>query len=119
MILCSAYTPSLIEPDAAEVSVPFDPIDGISSIDWNVKRISLRVQTPETVTSSIDIEKSSGPGVFSATTVGSLMLLSGSYETAFASASLGTVTSGDKLRFNVTALGTAANWTIITEISNA
>ena len=116
--LCSAYTPSATGVDAAEVPVPFSPVDGSSSINWNVKRLSIRAQTSETTTSSVIIEKSIVSGLFSSTTIGTVTLPSGAYENS-TTGSLGTVNSGDKIRFNVSTLGTATNWTVVTELSNA
>jgi len=118
IVLCSAYTPLITGADPAEVTIPYSVMDGFSIISWNVKRLSFRAQLSESVSSVIDIEKSTGGGVFSPTTIGSVTLPAASYE-GFTTGSLGTVVSGDKIRFNVTTLGTAQNWTIITEISNA
>ena len=118
IVLCSAYTPTAVGVDAAEVPVPFSPIDGSSSINWNVKRLSIRAQTSETLSSSVIIEKSITTGFFSSTVIGTVTLLSGAYENA-TTGSLGTVYSGNKIRFNVDALGTAINWTVVTELSNA
>jgi hypothetical protein len=56
-------------------------------------------------------------GAFSATTIGTVVLDSASYE-GQTTGSLGSVNSGNKLRFNVSVLGAATNWTVITEISN-
>ena len=114
LALCSAFTPIGTGADVAEIPVPYSPRDGSSSINWNVRRINFRVQTAG-ISSEVNIEKSSDTGGFSATTVGTLTLASGSYETSNSS-SLGTINSGDKIRFNVTTLGTAQNWTITTEL---
>jgi CCR4-NOT transcriptional regulation complex NOT5 subunit len=117
-MLCSAYTPTATGEDAAEVSVPFSPLNGGNSTSWTITRLSFRVKTAAAADSSvIDIEKSTDAGAFSATLVGSVTLNANSYENN-TTGSLGTVNSGDKLRFNVTTLGTATNWTVITEISN-
>jgi len=118
VMLCSAYTPTATGEDAAEVSVPFSPLNGGNSTSWTITRLSFRVKTAAAADSSvIDIEKSTDAGAFSATLVGSVTLNANSYENN-TTGSLGTVNSGDKLRFNVTTLGTATNWTVITEISN-
>lgn len=117
IVLCSAYTPVLLGWDSAETTIPFSPLDGSSSINWNVKRLSLRTQTIESATSSINIEYSTSTGSFNPTTIGGVTLM-GTYEAA-TTGSLGAVASGNKLRFNVTTLGVGINWSIITEISNA
>jgi hypothetical protein len=63
----------------------------------------------------VDIEKSTAAGGFSATAVGTLTMGAGDYEVS-TTAALGSVNSGNKLRFNVTALGTAQAWTITVEM---
>lgn len=115
LVLCAGYTPVTIGPDVAEVPVPYSPDDGVTAFTWQVKRASVRVQTAGGAPWVI-IEKSNGTGVFSAVSVGTISLASGAYEGSVTS-SLGTVTSGDKMRFNVGTLATALNWTIVTEIS--
>ena len=113
--LCAAYTPLIIGPDAAEVPIPYSSIDGVTQVSWSVKRINIRAQTAESVSSSIAIEKSIVAGAFAATEIGRILLPTSSYE-AF-TGSLSTVNSGDKMRFNVIQLGTSTNWTLLVEIS--
>jgi hypothetical protein len=64
---------------------------------------------------AVAFESSHGLGVFIAKTVGTVALTTGAYEGTVAG-SLGTVNSGDKLRFNVLALGSATNWTATIEL---
>jgi hypothetical protein len=116
MVFCAAYTPVLTGPDAAEYVVPYLP-DGATPATWSIKRFTLRAQLPESTLTVVNIEKSSGPGIFSATIVGSITLPAAAYEATSGSTPF-TVVSGDKVRFNVATLGTAQNWTIITDISN-
>ena len=118
IVLCSAYTPLSTGADSAEVSIPFSPLDGSSSLSWNIRRISFRAQTAETNTSSINIELSVAPGIFSPIFIASASLIGAINETASIGL-FGTASSGNKLRFNVTTLGTAQNWTIISEIANS
>lgn len=112
LALCIAFTPSGLGADTGELTVPYSPVDGTTSITWNVRRITLRVNVAGGAP-ALDIEKSSIAGAFSATTVGTVTMGVGNYEVSqtggFAS---GTVVSGDKLRFNVSALGSATGWTI-------
>lgn len=117
VVLCSAFSPTTTGGDAAEVIVPFNPQNN-TVISWSVKRLSIRAQSVESITSSINIEKSSVVGAFSASLIGSVSLPSSSYEN-YATGTFTTTVSGDKLRFNVTTLGTAQNWTVIAELSNA
>jgi hypothetical protein len=114
ILLCSGFTPSGTGADTAEVTVPFD-VDGTSVVVWHVRRITFRVQTAGGAP-SVAVEKSSGSGAFSASTVGTVTLGSGANEGSVSSA-LGTVSSGDKLRFNAVTLDSAQNWTVIVEIS--
>jgi len=112
--LCAAYTPILTGPDSAEVTAPYDPADGVSSITWTLRWIGLRVQTAGGAP-AVTIEKSSGAGAFNPTSVGTVTLGTGASE-GTGTAGLGMVNSGDKLRFNVGTLGTAQNWTVLVEL---
>lgn len=114
LCLCAALTPTSTGADNAEVTVPYDPTDGTSSITWNVRRLGLRVQTAGGAP-SVTVEKSTASGSFSATSVGTVTLSTGAYEGSVTSG-LGTVSSGDKIRFNVVTLATAQNWTIEVEL---
>jgi hypothetical protein len=114
IMMCSALTPSYIGADGGEIPIPYD-IDGTGIINWSVRRITLRVQTAGG-SPSITVEKSPGTGGFVASTLGTVTLPNNAYEASVINS--GTVASTDKIRFNVGTLGTAQNWTIITEISN-
>lgn len=115
MALCLAYTPVIVGADQAEIPVPYMS-DGVTPTTWSVKRLVLRTQTPETATSSFNVESSHGTGSFSASQVGTVNLYSSSYESYTLASS--SVVSGDKLRFNITTLGGASYWTIITELTS-
>ena len=112
LVLCAGYTPSGTGGDVAEFIVPYQT-DG-SVVSYVLSRVSLRVSVAGGAP-SVEIEKSTGTGIFSAASVGSVTLGVGDYE-ASETAGLGTVQSGDKLRFNVLALGTAQNWTVSVEM---
>jgi len=114
VVLCSGFTPQVTGGDLSEFEVPY-AADGTTSLTYKVKRIFFRVGTAGGAP-SITVEKSTGTGAFSATTVGTVTLGSGAYEGS-TTTSLGTVTSGNKLRFNVGTLATAFNWTIIVELA--
>jgi len=115
VMLSAGYTPTATGGDVVEVPVPYHG-DGTSSVTWNVRRINFRVKTAGG-SPAISIEVSTGTGAFSATTVGSVTLSSGAYEGSQTSGfTTSTVASGNKLRFNATALGTATNWTITIEL---
>jgi hypothetical protein len=106
-----AYTPAVTGADTAEIEVPYHPKDGTTSLLYNCRRIIWRVAASGSTSGQITVQKSTGTGVFSATTVGSVVLPTGSYE-ANNTSGLGTVTSGDKLRVLINNLASAAGWTV-------
>lgn len=111
IMLCSAYTPTAVGADTAEVTIP--QTHGLSGT-FTVARIVLRVSVAGGEP-AIVIEKSIGAGAFSPVTVGSVALDDGDYE-AVSTTPVADVASGNKIRFNVTELGTATDWTIIVEL---
>lgn len=113
LVLCAGFTPSGTGADVVELVVPY-ATDGVTPITWSVTRLTLRVETAGGAP-SMRVEKSTVAGVFTPATIGTVTLGVGAYEGSV-TAALGTVDSGNKLRFHVLALGTAANWTIIAEI---
>jgi hypothetical protein len=115
IVLCTAYTPTITGADAAEIPIPYSPVDGVTSLLWSIKRLNFRTKTSGNVSSSISIEKSIGNGVFSPNEVGRLILPENSYESF--TGSIYTINSGDKIRFNVIELGTSQNWTLTVEIT--
>ena len=112
LFLCGAYTPASAGADAVEAELPY-ATDG-STLTYNVNIFRLRVATAGGAP-ALALEKSSGTGGFSATSLGTLTLGSGAYEGNITA--LGTAQSGDKLRFNVGTLGTAQNWTVSVELA--
>lgn len=69
-----------------------------ASMTFNLDRIKFRLSTPATSgNTTMHVEKSSGGGAFSGSTVGGVTLSAGSYE-GEDTTSLGTVTTGDLLR---------------------
>ena len=108
--LCSAFTPTGTGADTGEVVVPYSVLDGVTAITFNVERIDFRVNVAGGAP-AVTVEKSTAAGAFSATTVGTVTLGSGAYEGNNTS-SLGTIASGNKLRFNIGTLATATGWTI-------
>jgi hypothetical protein len=115
LVLCSAYTPPISGADSAELIAPFD-VDGTTPISWSVKRLDFRAQSSGSLVSGVEIEKSVTNTLFSSQLIGPVTLSANTYE-GVTTGSLGSVNSGDKIRFNVITLGNSQNWTIITEIS--
>jgi hypothetical protein len=112
MVLMAGFTPTGTGGDAAHLVVPHSPVDGTTSLTWNVRRIYFRVSTAGGAP-QVTVEKSSGTGAFSATTVGSVTLGSGDSEGSQTSSfTTSTLSSNDKLRVNVNTLGTAEGFTV-------
>lgn len=116
IILCAGYTPTTTGANSAEISIPYSPADGITQLTYSIRRLVFRAQTTGVTSPSITFEKSTGTGLFLATSIGTLTIPPGSYET-YAN-SLLSLNSGDKIRFNVTTLGDFTGWTVILEISS-
>jgi hypothetical protein len=114
ILLCEAFTPAGTGADIGEVMVPFSPADGVTQLLWHVRRLWLRVNVAGGAP-AVNIEVSSVVGAFTATAIGTLTMPSGAYEVYIAPTG-GVVYSANKLRFNVTALGTATGWTIGVEL---
>jgi hypothetical protein len=117
LALCLAFTPTATGADAGEVVVPFSPTDGTTPLTWNVRRLTLRVAASGGAP-SVTLQKSTAAGAFVASDLGAVTLASDAYEGSVTS-SLGSVASGDKLRFSVAALGTATGWSITVELGEA
>src|SRR4051812_48069257 len=83
-------------------------VDEVSTT-FDLTRALFRLETPGTTSTVVRIEKSSGGGAFSGspTTITTLTLTSGSYETTDTTG-LGSVTSGDLLRIVWVSVGTNA-----------
>lgn len=110
--LCGGFTPAGTGADVAEFVVPYSPRDGTTSLTYNVRRIDVRVNVAGGAP-AVTLEKYTGTGAFSATSIGTVTLGSGAYEANKTSSfTTSTLTSGDKVRFNVGTLGTATGWTI-------
>ena len=117
---CAGYTPVTSGADAVVIRIPDSPEDGILPLTYRPEEFHVRVETPSAGTSTIQIDKSSGLGAFSAIAVTSISIAgAGIYETStIAFSTAGTfLTSGDKLRLNFTALNaTHAAFSIYLEL---
>jgi hypothetical protein len=117
---CSGYTPVTSGADAVVIRIPDSPEDGIQPLTYRPEEFHVRVETPSAGTSTIQLDKSSGTGVFSAIAVTSINIAgAGIYETStlnFSTAGI-LLTSGDKLRLNFTTLNaTHAAFSIYLEL---
>lgn len=112
LVLLAGFTPYSIGPDYAEIPVPYNPLDGFSSINWNIRRVDFRVSIAGGAP-YITLEKSTVSSSFSASAITDVYLQTGSYETSSILTGQ-TLTSGNKLRINISNLGTAIGWNIVT-----
>jgi hypothetical protein len=117
---CAGYTPVTSGADSVVVRIPDSPEDGIIPLTYRPEEFHVRVETPSAGTSTIQLDKSSGLGAFSAIAVTSINIAgAGIYETStinFSTAGI-FLTSGDKLRLNFTTLNsTHAAFSIYLEL---
>lgn len=117
---CAGFTPVTSGADAVVIRIPDSPEDGVVPLTYRPEEFHVRVETPSAGTSTIQIDKSSGLGAFSAIAVTSINIAgAGIYETSTLNFSTaGTLlTSGDKLRLNFTTLNaTHAAFSIYLEL---
>lgn len=84
-----------------------------ASMTFDLTRMLARLETPGTTSTTVHVEKSTGGGAFSGSTVGSITLTAGSYE-GTDTTSLGSVASGDLLRIVWDTVGTDARGYLVT-----
>jgi hypothetical protein len=113
VVLMQGFSPAGLGADTAEIPVPYDAENGTSNIVWTVRRIDFRVGTAGGAP-SIKVQKSAATTAFGAgTDIGTVTLGSGDHEGSLTGPfDSDSVDSGDKLRVNVLALGTATDWSI-------
>ena len=117
---CAGFTPVTSGADSVVIRIPDSPEDGVIPLTYRPEEFHIRVETPSAGTSTIQLDKSSGAGAFSAIAVTSINIAgAGIYETSTINFSTaGTfLTSGDKLRLNFTTLNaTHASFSIYLEL---
>lgn len=79
------------------------------SVTFTLDRASLHLETPGSTSSVLQVEKSSSAGVFTPVAVCSLTVAASNHQATDVTTGLGTLTSGDLVRFRWSALGTGAN----------
>ena len=77
------------------------------SVDFDLERALLRVETPGSTSTVAEVQSSPGGGAFTPTTLVTLTVAASAYEDEDVSA-LGTVSSGDLFRIEWTSIGTSA-----------
>jgi fibronectin-binding autotransporter adhesin len=122
MQFCAGFTPTVAGPDFVVLKVPESATDGISDITFRLRELDIRVETPSSGSSRIQLEKYRGSTAFTLAATGSSMIgglgitLSGAgiYFTSTNSFLAGSfVTSNDKLRLSWTLLNaTHANFSV-------
>lgn len=112
--LCSGFTPGQEGADAVEIMMPYNN-DGTTAVSWSFKRFDFRVANSGSYSSSINFEKSTSTGAFSASYLTSLVMPANTYQVSTGSSNL-TINSGDKLRFFVNYIGDTEYWTITAQI---
>ena len=117
LTFCAGFTPAASGVDTVVLRIPDSPADGSTSISYNVRELFIRVETASAGTSSVHVQYYTGSGAFSST--GNLMttalsITGGStYEASTTTFSQSTLSSGNKVRLNFTALdGTHTNFFI-------
>jgi hypothetical protein len=119
---CTSFTPAAAGPDTAILRVPESASDGTSLLTYNLRRFQVRVETPSSGSSRIQLEKSStDTGAFTLAGAGSSFIGgtgatiagAGIYLTSTTFASGTYVTSGNLLRLDWTLLNaTHANFSV-------
>ena len=117
LTFCAGFTPAASGVDTVVLRIPDSPADGSTSLSYNVRELFIRVETASAGTSSVHVQYYTGSGAFSST--GNLMttalsITGGStYEASTTTFSQATLSSGNKVRLNFTALdGTHTNFFI-------
>ena len=109
LTFCAGYTPATTGADSVVLRIPDSSSDGSTSINYTVRELFARVETPSAGTSTIQVEYYTGTGAFAATNLMSTALnVTGAAAYEFSSTAFSTTTlaSGTKLRLNFTALNT-------------
>jgi hypothetical protein len=113
--LASGFNPP-VGADTAVIRIPESPTDGSTSVTYNVRRLTCRVETPSAGTSTLQVEYYTGTSAFSATNLlSSALSVTGvtTYEFSSTGFSTSTLATGAKIRLNFSAVdSTHANFSI-------
>jgi len=120
---CAGYTPTSAGADSVTIKIPESATDGVTDVTFRLREFDVRVETPSSGPSRIQLEKFTGTGALTYAATGSSLLggfgitLTGAaiYTTSVPSALFAgsLVTSNDKLRLNWTLLNaTHANFSV-------
>ena len=105
-LLAQLYGPMPASPESSDMyRVPYT---AGASVEYTLERASLHLETAGSTTSTLLIEKSTTVGAFVPVTIATLSLAS-TVQLDEETSGLGTIESGDLLRFRWTAVGTGAD----------
>ena len=108
LTFCAGFTPVASGVDSVVLRIPDSPADGSTSVTYNVRELFVRVETASAGTTSVHVQYYTGTSAFSSS--GNLMttalsITGGStYEASTTTFSQTTLSSGNKVRLNFTAL---------------
>jgi hypothetical protein len=108
LTFCAGFTPAASGVDSVVLRIPDSPADGSTSVTYNVRELFVRVETASAGTTSVHVQYYTGTSAFSSS--GNLMttalsITGGStYEASTTTFSQTTLSSGNKVRLNFTAL---------------
>ncbi len=120
---CAGYTPTSAGADSVTIKVPQSAVDGVTDVTYRLREFDVRVETPSSGPSRLQLEKYTGTSAFAYAATGTSLIggfgvtLTGAaiYTTSVSTATFAGsfVTSNDKLRLNWTLLNaTHANFSV-------
>jgi len=113
----NGYTPVQTGIDIEVATVPYEPSDGTTVLEYTITRIILQVEIAGNTSSQVTIERALNGQEFDdpmtlGNTIETLTLTSGSYE-SFSTGPFFKIYSGERLRLNINSIGTGAQqWTV-------
>ena len=113
----NGYTPVQTGIDIEVATVPYEPSDGTTVLEYTITRIVLQVEIAGSTSSQVTIERALNGQEFDdpmtlGNTIETLTLTSGSYQ-ASSNGPFFKIYSGERLRLNINSIGTGAQqWTV-------
>ncbi len=116
----NGYTPSQTGIDIEVATVPYEPSDGTTVLEYTITRIVLQAEIAGSTSSQVTIERALNGQEFDdpmtlVNTIETLTLSSGSYQVS-SNGPFSKIYSGERLRLNIDSIGTGAQqWTVQVE----
>jgi len=113
----NGYTPAQTGIDIEAATVPYEPSDGTTVLEYTITRIVLQAEIAGSTSSQVTIERALNGQEFDdpmtlGNTIETLTLTSGSYQ-ASSNGPFFKIYSGERLRLNINSIGTGAQqWTV-------